>query len=146
LIGRSLRSIIDLKKIGERTVWLDADVIQGDGGTRTASITGCYIALMHAIQGLLDTGKLTENPVLDSVAAVSVGVVNGQPVLDLCYAEDSKAEVDMNVVMTGSGKLVEVQGTAEGNPFSEATLHQMLFLAKKGIRELTGLQKKHVRQ
>ncbi len=145
LIGRSLRSVVDLKKIGERTIWLDADVIQGDGGTRTASITGCYIALTHAIQGLLDNGKLTENPVLDSVAAISVGVVKGQPVLDLCYAEDSKAEVDMNVVMTGSGKLVEVQGTAEGNPFSEATLHQMLLLAKKGIRELTGIQKKHVR-
>ena len=144
LIGRSLRSIIDLKKIGERTIWLDADVIQGDGGTRTASVTGCYIALMHAVQKLLKDGKLTENPVRDSVAAVSVGVVNGQPVLDLCYAEDSQAEVDMNVVMTGSGKLVEVQGTAEGNPFTEATLRQMLRLAQKGIRELTGLQKKHV--
>ena len=145
LIGRSLRSVVDLKKIGERTVWLDADVIQGDGGTRTASITGCYIALAHAIQGLLKSGKLEEDPVLDSVAAVSVGVVKGQPVLDLCYSEDSKAEVDMNVVMTGSGKLVEVQGTAEGNPFSEATLRQMLVLAKKGIRELTGIQKKYVR-
>ena len=144
LIGRSLRSIVDLKKIGERTIWLDADVIQGDGGTRTASITGCYIALENAIRKLIDEGKLTASPILDSVAAVSVGVVNGQPVLDLCYAEDSTAEVDMNVVMTGSGKLVEVQGTAEGAPFSEATLLQMLKLAKKGIHELARIQKKHV--
>ena len=143
LIGRSLRSIIDLKKLGERTVWLDADVIQGDGGTRTASITGCYIALEHAIQKLVVGGKLVTSPILDSVAAVSVGVVNGKPVLDLCYAEDSKAEVDMNVVMTGSGKLVEVQGTAEGAPFTETMLFQMLKLAKKGIRELSGIQKKH---
>jgi ribonuclease PH len=144
LIGRSLRSVVDLKKLGERTIWLDADVIQGDGGTRTASITGCYIALEHAIRKLLESGKLTTSPVLDSVAAVSVGVVNGKPALDLCYAEDSKAEVDMNVVMTGSGKLVEVQGTAEGEPFSEATLLQMLKLAKKGIHELSKIQKKHV--
>ncbi len=144
LIGRSIRSIVDLKKLGERTIWLDADVIQGDGGTRTASITGCYIALQHAIRKLINEGKLTESPVLDSVAAISVGVVDGKPVLDLCYAEDSKAEVDMNVVMTGAGKLVEVQGTAEGSPFSEATLHQMLKLAKKGIYELAEIQKKHV--
>jgi ribonuclease PH len=144
LIGRSIRSIVDLKKLGERTIWLDADVIQGDGGTRTASITGCYIALEHAIQKLMKDGKLVASPVLDSVAAVSVGVVNGKSVLDLCYAEDSKAEVDMNVVMTGSGKLVEVQGTAEGEPFTEATLLQMLKLAKKGIRELSEIQKKHV--
>jgi ribonuclease PH len=143
LIGRSIRSIVDLKKLGERTIWLDADVIQGDGGTRTASITGCYIALEHAIKKLIDNGKLAKSPVLDSVAAVSVGVVNGKAVLDLCYTEDSKAEVDMNVVMTGSGKLVEVQGTAEGNPFTEAKLLQMLKLAKKGIHELTGIQKKH---
>jgi ribonuclease PH len=144
LIGRSLRSVVDLKKLGERTIWLDADVIQGDGGTRTASITGCYIALQHAVKKLIAEGKLTESPVLDSVAAVSVGVVNGKPALDLCYAEDSKAEVDMNVVMTGSGKLVEVQGTAEGAPFSEAALHALLKLAKKGIHELAGIQKKHV--
>jgi ribonuclease PH len=144
LIGRSLRSIVDLKKLGERTIWLDADVIQGDGGTRTASITGCYIALENAVQKLIKDGKLAASPVLDSVAAVSVGVVNGRSVLDLCYAEDSKAEVDMNVVMTGSGKLVEVQGTAEGEPFTEATLLQMLKLAKKGIHELSGIQKKHV--
>ncbi|MFH1799924.1 MAG: ribonuclease PH [Candidatus Omnitrophota bacterium] len=144
LIGRSIRSIMDLRKLGERTIWLDADVIQGDGGTRTASITGCYIALEHAVQKLIEEGKLAASPVLDSVAAVSVGVVNGKSVLDLCYAEDSKAEVDMNVVMTGSGKLVEVQGTAEGEPFTEATLLRMLKLAKKGIRELSEIQKKYV--
>ena len=144
LIGRSIRSIVDLKKIPERTIWLDADVIQGDGGTRTASITGCYIALEHAIRKLMDEGKIKESPIRDSVAAISVGVVNGKPALDLCYAEDSKAEVDMNVVMTGAGKLVEVQGTAEGEPFSEATLLQMLKLAKKGIHELTEIQKKYV--
>lgn len=143
LIGRSLRSVVDLKKLGETTIWLDADVIQGDGGTRTASITGCYIALEHAIARLLREGRLAENPIHDSVAAVSVGVVKGMPVLDLCYAEDSKAEVDMNIVMTGSGKLVEVQGTAEGNPFSEATLQKMLHLAKKGLRELSAIQKKY---
>lgn len=144
LIGRSIRSVVDLKSLGERTIWLDADVLQGDGGTRTASITGCYVALEHAIRKLTAEGKLASSPVQDSVAAVSVGVVDGKPMLDLCYAEDSKAEVDMNVVMTGSGKLVEVQGTAEGAPFSEALLLQMLQLAKKGIRELSGFQKKHV--
>ncbi|MFA5167555.1 MAG: ribonuclease PH [Candidatus Omnitrophota bacterium] len=144
LIGRSIRSVVDLKKLGERTIWLDADVIQGDGGTRTASITGCYIALEYAIRKLINDGKLAASPVLDSVAAVSVGVVNGKPALDLCYAEDCKAEVDMNVVMTGSGKLVEVQGTAEGKPFTEGMLLQMLKLAKKGICELSGIQKKHV--
>ena len=142
MIGRSLRSVVDLKKIGERTIWLDADVIQGDGGTRTASITGCYIALCLAVKKLLKSGVLTEDPVRDSVAAISVGVVKDTPMLDLCYEEDSKAEVDMNVVMTGSGKIVEVQGTAEGKPFSEATLLKLLTLAKKGVRELTRAQKK----
>lgn len=144
LIGRSIRSIVDLKKLGERTVWLDADVIQGDGGTRTASISGCYIALEHAVKKLIHGGKLSGSPILDSVAAVSVGIVNGKPALDLCYIEDSKAEVDMNVVMTGSGKLVEVQGTAEGNPFTEKMLFSMLKLAKKGIHELSEIQKKHI--
>ena len=144
LIGRSIRSVVDLKKLGERTIWLDADVIQGDGGTRTASITGCYVALKHAIGKLLESGKLVEDPMMDSVAAVSVGVVGGNPMLDLCYKEDSKAEVDMNIVMTGSGKLVEVQGTAEGKPFTEAVLGRLIQLGKKGIHELTVIQRKHV--
>ncbi|MBU9889175.1 MAG: ribonuclease PH [Candidatus Omnitrophica bacterium] len=144
LIGRSIRAVVDLKKLGERTVWLDADVIQGDGGTRTASITGCYVALRQALKKLLDRGDLVEDPVSDSVAAVSVGVVGGKPMLDLCYAEDCGAEVDMNVVMTGSGKCVEVQGTAEGKPFTEAVLIRLLALAKKGIRELTAVQQRHV--
>ena len=144
LIGRSIRSVVDLKKLGERTIWLDADVIQGDGGTRTASITGCYVALKHAIGKLLESGKLVEDPMMDSVAAVSVGVVRGKPMLDLCYEEDSKAEVDMNIVMTGSGKLVEVQGTAEGKPFTEAVLGRLIQLGKKGIHELTVIQRKHV--
>lgn len=143
LIGRSLRSVVDLKKLGERTIWIDADVIQGDGGTRTASVTGCYIALSLAIKKLMEDKVLVENPLIDSVAAVSVGVVHGVPMLDLCYAEDSKAEVDMNVVMTGSGKLVEVQGTAEGQPFSEITLNKLLRLAKNGIRQLSAIQKKN---
>jgi ribonuclease PH len=135
--------VVDLKKLGEFTIWLDADVIQGDGWTRTASITGCYIALEHAIQRLIREGKLQSSPVRDSVAAISVGVIKGEPMLDLCYAEDSTAEVDMNVVMTGSGKLVEVQGTAEGEPFTEIVLQKMLRLAKKGIHELALIQKKH---
>ena len=117
LIGRSLRAVVDLEKLGERTIWIDADVIQGDGGTRTASITGGFIALEQAVEKLMREGALTENPIRDYVAAISVGIVGGIPLLDLCYEEDSTAEVDMNVVMTGGGKFVEVQGTAEGNPF-----------------------------
>jgi len=143
LIGRSLRSVVDLKRIGERTIWLDADVIQGDGGTRTASITGCFIALSLVVRKLLAEKKISGSPIVDSVAAVSVGVIDGIPMLDLCYEEDSRAEVDMNVVMTGSGKLVEVQGTAEGKPFSETVLSKLLSLAKKGIRELTIVQKRY---
>jgi ribonuclease PH len=142
LIGRSLRSVVDLKKMGERTIWIDADVIQGDGGTRTASITGGFIALAEAIEKLRKGGILTENPIQDYIAAVSVGVINGKPCLDLCYAEDSKAEVDMNVVMTGSGKFVEVQGTAEGQPYSQKDLDHLLTLGRKGISELVAIQKK----
>jgi len=141
LIGRSLRSVVDLSKLGERTIWLDADVIQGDGGTRTASITGCYVALMEAIEKIKAQGLIKESPVIDSVAAISVGVVGEHPVLDLCYEEDSKAEVDMNVVITGSGKIIEVQGTAEGQPFSRDTMNELLDLAEKGIGELINLQK-----
>lgn len=144
LIGRSLRAVVDLKKVGERTLWVDADVIQGDGGTRTAAITGSFIALSGAVKKLMDQGALTVNPISDFVAAVSVGIVDGKPMLDLCYEEDSKAEVDMNVVMTGKGKFIEVQGTAEGNPFSKTDLDRLMDLAKKGIRELVALQKKTV--
>ncbi len=145
LIGRSLRSVMDLEKLGERTVWIDADVIQGDGGTRTASITGGFIALANAIEKLIEKGVLSVNPIKDFVAAVSVGIVNGKPALDLCYQEDSKAEVDMNVVMTGSGKFVEVQGTAEGEPFSAVEMAALTRLAAKGIKELQRIQKKFVK-
>ncbi len=144
LIGRSLRSIVDLKKIGERTIWIDADVIQGDGGTRTASITGCFIALAEAIEKLRKADILQESPIIDYIAAVSVGIVNGKPVLDLCYQEDSKADVDMNVVMTGSGKFVEIQGTAESEPFSKKEMDTLLNLAKRGISQLIDVQKKTV--
>lgn len=143
LLGRSFRSVVDLKKLGERTIWLDADVIQGDGGTRTASITGCFLALHQAVSKLVKSGLVTENPISDYVAAVSVGIVNGTPCLDLCYQEDSKAEVDMNFVMTGSEEIIEVQGTAEGKPFAKPELDKLYVLAKKGIHELVTIQKKY---
>ncbi|HCM42141.1 MAG TPA: ribonuclease PH [Candidatus Omnitrophica bacterium] len=142
LIGRSLRAVIDLEKLGERSILMDADVIQADGGTRTAAITGCFVALKMAVDKLLKSGELTENPIRDYVAAVSVGIVNEAPLLDLCYVEDSAAEVDMNVVMTGSGKFVEVQGTAESAPFSEKEMASLIKHAKKGIADLIRLQKK----
>lgn len=142
LIGRSLRSVVNLQKMGERTIWIDADVIQGDGGTRTAAITGSYVALAEAIEKLRKGGIITESPIIDSVAAISVGIVDGKPVLDLCYAEDSKAEVDMNVVMTGEGKFIEIQGTAEGQPFSKKQMDSLLNLAKRGITQLLQFQKK----
>src|SRR5450631_2358081 len=144
LIGRSLRAIVDQKKLGERTVWLDCDVIQADGGTRTASITGAYVALAMAMERMVATGILKSVPLHDSVAATSVGVVDGVALLDLAYEEDSKAEVDMNVVMTGSGKFVEVQATAEGQPFGGAELQDMLSLAAAGIRRMTEHQSKLV--
>lgn len=140
LIGRALRSVVDFKKLGERTIWIDCDVLQADGGTRTASITGAYVALVDAIQYLIDKGILKESPLQDTLAAVSVGKVEGVPILDLAYPEDSKAEVDMNVVMTGSGKFVEIQGTAEENPFDRNELDQFLALAEKGIRQLMNEQ------
>ncbi len=139
LIGRSLRAIVDLEKLGERTIWIDCDVIEADGGTRTASITGGYLALREAIKKSIEAGMITSNPIKDSVGAISVGIVSGEPRLDLCYAEDSQAEVDMNVVMTGSGKFIEVQGTAELLPFSKENLLQLLALAEKGIKELLRL-------
>ncbi|TIC84733.1 ribonuclease PH [Crenobacter intestini] len=140
LIGRSLRAVVDLQKLGERQIVVDCDVIQADGGTRTASITGAFVALSDAIAGLIAAGKLAESPIREAVAAVSVGIYEGQPVLDLDYPEDSACETDMNVVMTASGRFVEVQGTAEGVPFSREELNALLALAEKGVRELIGLQ------
>ena len=142
LIGRSLRTIADLKSLGERTIWIDCDVIQADGGTRTASITGAYVALVEAARQLIKQGVVQKNPIKDSVAAVSVGIVDGKPLLDLNYEEDSRAEVDMNFVMTGSGKFVEVQGTAESAPFTKRGLDRMAEIAQQGIRELLKVQKK----
>ena len=142
LIGRSLRAVVDLKKLGERTLHLDCDVLQADGGTRCASICGAYVAVADAISGLLSEGKLVESPLIDSIAAISVGVYQGQPVLDLEYIEDADCDTDMNVVMTGSGGIVEVQGTAEGTPFSRATLEALLDLATAGIAQITAAQQK----
>ena len=136
LIGRSLRAVVDLHKLGERQILIDCDVIRADGGTRTASITGAFVALTLAIQKLLVSGKLSENPIKDAVAAVSVGVVAGQPLLDLDYQEDSNCDVDMNIVMTASGHLVEIQGTAEGHVFSRDELNQLLDLGEMGIQML----------
>lgn len=141
LIGRSLRSVVDMKDLGERTVLIDCDVIQADGGTRTASITGAYIALVDALRQVKKQGLVKSIPVTDFLAAVSVGIVDGKPMLDLCYSEDSSAEVDMNLVMTGRGRIVEVQGTAEGNPFTRAELGKLLALGEKGIRALVRKQK-----
>jgi ribonuclease PH len=141
LIGRSLRAVIDLSKLGERTITVDCDVLQADAGTRTASITGGFIALSLALRGLQDRGAVGDDVLRDSVAAVSVGIVDGEPVLDLCYEEDAGADVDANVVMTGSGRLVEVQGTAEGDPFSRAELDALLDLAAAGVGRLTSIQR-----
>ena len=141
LIGRSLRAITDLKALGERQITLDCDVLQADGGTRCAAITGACVALNDAIAGLLADGKLTQNPLRDFVGAVSVGIVGGVPVLDLDYAEDSNCDTDMNVVITGSGGIVEVQGTAEGAPFSRAELDALLGLASSGIAQIITAQK-----
>jgi ribonuclease PH len=141
LIGRSLRAIVDLKQLGERSIVLDCDVIQADGGTRTASITGAYIALHDAINTLLSSGALSQSPLLDSVAAISVGVYQGTPVLDLDYLEDSDCDTDMNVVMTGKGGFVEIQGTAEGVPFSQSQMSAMMDLAQHGIQQLSELQR-----
>ena len=140
LIGRSMRAVFDLKKLGERTIQLDCDVLQADGGTRTAAITGAFVAAQDAINGLLATGKISESPITASVAAISVGIVKGTPLLDLEYTEDSACDTDMNVVMTGAGHFVEVQGTAEGAAFSRAEMDQLLTLAEKGITELMDLQ------
>src|SRR5688572_16082219 len=142
LIGRSLRAVTKLEALGERQITIDCDVIEADGGTRTASITGSFIALVDAVRWLRKRVELPGEPLQDFIAAVSVGISAGAPVLDLCYEEDSKAEVDMNLVMTGSGTLVEIQGTAEGAPFTERELARMMDLGKAGIQKLVAHQKK----
>ena len=144
LIGRSLRSVVKLEELGERTIWLDCDVLQADGGTRTTSISGAFVALVLALDRLKQAGTLKTMPVSDYVAATSVGIIAGTPMLDLAYEEDSRAEVDMNVVMTGSGKFIEVQGTAEALPFGRDALDALLDLAQKGIGTLIELQKQAV--
>ena len=141
LIGRSLRSIIDMSALGENTIVLDCDVLQADGGTRTAAITGAYVALVDAITWAQSQGLVKGSPLTDSISAVSVGIIDGKPTLDLCYEEDVRADTDMNVVCTGSGKFVEVQGTAEREPFDRALLDQLLDLALKGCSDLTKFQK-----
>src|SRR5580658_2696577 len=141
LIGRSLRSVVDMAALGDRTVIVDCDVLQADGGTRTASITGAYVALVQALQKLVKFGALKSLPVTEAVAATSVGISAGVPLLDLCYEEDSAAEVDMNLVMTGSGRFVELQATAEKTPFDDRQLEQMVELARRGIAELFEIQK-----
>ena len=145
LVGRSLRAVVDLAALGERQIIIDCDVLQADGGTRTASITGAAVAVHDALTSLVDRGKLAVHPMRDMVAAVSVGIVDGQPVLDLDYPEDSACDTDMNVVMTGAGGLIEVQGTAEGEPFSRGELDQLLDLAEAGIRRLVALQREALR-
>src|SRR5262249_33874398 len=141
LIGRSLRAVIDLEAMGERTLWIDCDVLRADGGTRTASITGALVALGLALEKLMHLKSLSRFPLRDYVAAISAGIVGGEMLLDLDYAEDSNAEVDINVVMTGSGRLVEVQATAEGRPYSIEDLNRLLELVRPGIESLLGLQK-----
>jgi ribonuclease PH len=145
LIGRSLRAVVDLDALGERSVLVDCDVIQADGGTRTASITGAYVALAIAVGQLVQFGALKKNPLIDAVAATSIGIVGGEPMIDLDYEEDSRADVDMNLVMTGAGKFVEVQATAEHRPFDDAQLSRLIELARAGIRELVEMQKQAIR-
>lgn len=144
LIGRSLRSVIDMNVLGERSILIDCDVIQADGGTRTASITGAFIALADALSWMQRGGLVSKTPIRDYLAAISVGVVDGKILLDLCYDEDSRAGVDMNIVMTGNGHFVEIQGTAEGDPFSREEMDQMIAYARKGVGELVDLQKEQL--
>lgn len=141
LIGRSLRSVVDMEKLGERTIWIDCDVIQADGGTRTASITGAYVAMVQAMKWMKEEGMIDELPVTGYVSAISVGIVDGERLLDLCYAEDSHAKVDMNVVMTDQGEYIEIQGTGEESPFSRTDLLELLELGSQGCSKLHGIQK-----
>ncbi len=145
LIGRSLRAVVDTTLLGERTIVMDCDVLQADGGTRTASITGAFVALALAVEQLKQFGALRKNPLLDYVAATSVGLVNGEPMIDLCYEEDSRADVDMNVVMTGTGRFIEVQATAEHRPFDDGQMNALISLARTGIASLVESQKQVVR-
>ena len=140
LIGRSLRSIVDLKKLGERTIKIDCDVIQADGGTRTSSITGAYIALYDAIQNIINKGILKESPIIDSIAAISLGIKDSDILLDLDYAEDSSCDTDMNIVMTGGGKFIEIQGTAEGVAFTRNEMNNLIDIAEQGIKQITVIQ------
>jgi len=142
LIGRSMRSVADMSKMGERTIWIDCDVIQADGGTRCASITGSFVSVILALQKMVSDGLMKAMPISDYVAAVSVGMLDGKPILDLNYDEDSTADVDMNVIMTGDGRFVEIQGTAEREPFKREDMNKLITLAGKGIDELVGAQKK----
>ncbi|MFA4982551.1 MAG: ribonuclease PH [Candidatus Omnitrophota bacterium] len=142
LIGRSMRTVVDTSKIGERTIWMDCDVIQADGGTRCASITGSFISMAIALESMRGKGMIEEIPIKDYVAAVSVGMLEGKAALDLDYDEDSTAEVDMNVIMTGKGRYIEIQGTAEREPFDREDMNKMLYLAKEGVGDLVALQKK----
>ena len=144
LVGRSLRAVTDMREMGERSIWIDCDVIQADGGTRTASITGSFIALVDALHKLKKDRQIEAVPIKDYVAATSVGIMNGNLLLDLCYEEDSRAEVDMNVIMTGKGEFIEIQGTAERSPFSKEEMDKMLLFAQKGVEELFKIQKKLV--
>lgn len=141
LIGRSLRGIVDTKRYQNLTIWVDCDVIQADGGTRTAAINGAYVALVDCVTRMKKAGLVRGEPILDAVAAVSVGIIDGEPVLDLCYAEDSRADTDMNIVMTGNGRFIEVQGSAEKEPFAGQELSQMIELAQAGIKEILELQR-----
>lgn len=140
LIGRSLRSVVDMKKLGEKTIWIDCDVIQADGGTRTASITGAYVAMILAMKRMMEDGQLAELPVNGYVSAISVGIVEDEPILDLCYEEDSQAMIDMNVVMTDKGEFIEIQGTGEERPFKRSELDELLKLAEEGCRKLHQMQ------
>lgn len=146
LIGRSLRSVVDMEKLGERTIWIDCDVLQADGGTRTAAITGAFIAMVQAMVWMKQTERIQEIPVKGVVSAISVGIVEGELLLDLCYDEDSRAKVDMNVVMTDRGEFIEVQGTGEESPFSKTELDQLLTLAEKGCRYLHQIQEKILKE
>jgi ribonuclease PH len=144
LIGRSMRAVVDLSLLGERTLYIDCDVLQADGGTRCASITGGYLAVCRAVDTLMKTGGLEKSPLIGTVAAVSVGIIGTTPILDLDYGEDVEADVDMNVVMTGQGRFVEVQGTAEGEPFKKSEMNKMIALAEKGINQLFEIQARHL--